>query len=112
MSEAMLKDIHLKMTEDITKSGGRIDHIFYCTDLADKEVNCRKPKTFMGYKAQDKFRDIDFKKSIMVGDSWGDMRFGRNLYMTTVCIAESSVGLADFTVKSLKDFTSSVLAST
>ncbi|NNF02358.1 MAG: HAD-IIIA family hydrolase [Bacteroidia bacterium] len=109
MKEAELKHIHEKMLAEIQSAGGRIDHVFYCKELADKEVNCRKPKTFMGYRARDKFRDIDFKKSIMIGDSWSDMRFGKNLYMTTVGISEGNLGLADFNYPSLKEFSSSLL---
>jgi len=110
ISEKSLHEIHSKMIEEIQNSGGKIDHVFYCKELADKDVNCRKPKTFMGYKARDKFKDIDFNKSIMVGDSWSDMRFGKNLYMKTVGISGENVGLADITFKSLKEFSSSLLS--
>ena len=83
MSEDDLIQIHLQMLDDIKKSGGRIDGIFYCTS-SDNEHPDRKPNPGMAYLAQKKFPPIDFKKSIMVGNNLSDMSFGRNAGMFTV----------------------------
>jgi histidinol phosphatase-like enzyme len=40
----------------------------------------------MAELAQKEFPEIDFKKSIMVGDTDGDLNFGKNLGMKTVLI--------------------------
>jgi D-glycero-D-manno-heptose 1,7-bisphosphate phosphatase len=85
MTEKDLLDIHLRMLTDIRNSGGRIDEIFYCTS-ADNEHPDRKPNPGMAYQAQKKFPPIDFKKSIMVGNSLSDMQFGRNAGMFTVYV--------------------------
>jgi D-glycero-alpha-D-manno-heptose 1-phosphate guanylyltransferase len=74
------------MTGEIHKSGGRIDGIYFCSDLATKKPNCRKPDSEMAYKAKKDFPEIDFKKSIMIGDSISDMNFGKNLKMKTILI--------------------------
>jgi histidinol phosphatase-like enzyme len=42
----------------------------------------------MAMQAQKDFPEIDFKKSIIVGDSISDMEFGRNAGMKTVFISE------------------------
>lgn len=83
MSEKDLIAIHLQMLDDIRKSGGRIDEIFYCTSTDNENPN-RKPNPGMAYLAKEKFPPIDFSKSIMVGNNLSDMQFGRNAGMFTV----------------------------
>lgn len=80
MSEDTLLEIHKRMVEEIERLGGRIDRIYYCTDLNNDSPN-RKPNIGMALKAKAEFPDIDFAKSIMVGDSESDMEFGRNCCM-------------------------------
>ena len=99
MTEQDLYDIHFNMHKEIQKSGGRIDEIFYCTDVDDNSNN-RKPKTGMALQAKNKFPRIDFTKSIMVGDQLSDMEFGRNAGMINVFL-----GISDFKV----DFPSSFI---
>lgn len=86
MTAADLGIVHQKMVDEITKSGGRIDAIFYCGDLADKVPNCRKPNSFMAFQAKKKFTQLKFPESIMIGDSLSDLEFGARLGMTTVLI--------------------------
>lgn len=78
-----LEIIHTNMTEEIKKAGGRIDAVFFCSDLEDTS-QFRKPNAGMGLKAIEKFPDIIPSKSIMVGNTISDMEFGRNLGTYTV----------------------------
>lgn len=86
MTEDDLKVVHQLMTRAIEEAGGRIDAIFYCTDVAGSPGNCRKPEIRMGLMAQEKFPEIDFSLSIMVGDSASDMEFASRLRMLRVFI--------------------------
>ena len=86
MSEEALLSIHKNMIHAIEDLGGRIDKIYFCPDLADKKNNCRKPGPVMAIQAKTDFPEIDFKKSIMVGDTASDMKFGRNMNMFSVLI--------------------------
>ena len=86
MTEAALTTIHQNMVVDINKVGGRIDHIFYCTDIDNDSLN-RKPQPGMALQAKEKFPIIDFTKSIMVGNRTSDMEFGRNAGLHTVFLA-------------------------
>ena len=86
MSEADLTNIHQNMVMEINKVGGRIDHIFYCTDL-DNDSFDRKPQPGMAFQAKEKFPNIDFSKSIMVGNRISDMEFGRNAGLHTIFLA-------------------------
>lgn len=78
-----LKEINVNMTDAISVAGGRIDKIYACTAVDDNDHN-RKPNTGMAIQAKEDFPEIDFKHSIMVGNSMSDMEFGKRLAMYTV----------------------------
>lgn len=78
-----LEIIHTNMQEAIRQNGGRLDAIYFCSDVDDTSP-LRKPNTGMGLLALKQFPDIDLKKSIMVGNTLSDMQFGRNLGIYTV----------------------------
>lgn len=83
MSLDDLKAVHQHMQAEITRTGGRIDRIYACTSVDDNDHN-RKPNVGMAIQAQEDYPEIDFKKSVMVGNSMSDMEFGRKLGMHTV----------------------------
>ncbi len=85
MSELELESIHNRMTKAIFQSYGRIDKIYFCTDVFDSSEN-RKPNIGMANKARKDFPNIDFNKSIIVGDSISDMLFGEQLGMLKVLV--------------------------
>lgn len=73
-----LEIIHKNLLEEIKNSGGRIDKIYYCPDMENDSV-CRKPNPGMGLQAKEEFPQIDFAKSIMIGNTITDMEFGRKV---------------------------------
>ena len=83
MSLDTLKEIHTNMRAEIADNGGRIDKVYSAISLTDDDRN-RKPNTGMGLQAQEDFPHIDFKKSVMIGNSISDMEFGKRLSMYTV----------------------------
>ncbi len=78
-----LQGIHKKMTATIEEAKGKINAVYLCTDTSDKSP-CRKPNTGMAIQAKTAFPEIDFSKSIMIGNSLSDLQFGRNLGTYTV----------------------------
>ncbi len=86
MDQSRLDEIHKAMQEAVVEVGGRIDLILSCPDLSSKSPNCRKPDPAMANQAKEQFPEIDFKRSIMVGDSITDIQFGENLGMKTVWV--------------------------
>ncbi len=68
---------------------GKIDKIYFAPQLASENSNYRKPGTGMGLHAQLDFPEIDFKKSILIGDSESDIEFGTKLGMKTVMLKNS-----------------------
>ncbi|MBK7408798.1 MAG: HAD family hydrolase [Saprospirales bacterium] len=94
MTESDLAHMHRRMYESIRESGGRIDAIYHCSAVAGQDDLFRKPAPGMALKAKNDFPEVDFSRSIMVGDTPSDMQFGHRLGMKTVWIEseEESAG--------------------
>ncbi len=88
MTEQDLKDIHGNMLRIIESNGGRIDKIYYCIDM-EAESTCRKPNAGMGLQAKKDFPEIEFERSLMIGNTMNDMIFGKKLCMYTFFIASN-----------------------
>ncbi|MBH08001.1 MAG: phosphatase [Flavobacteriales bacterium] len=86
MTVKQLDDVHNYMISEIENSGGKINKIYFCSDLASKENNCRKPGTKMFEKALEDFPKIDLKKSFMFGDSDSDIVAGEKMGIKSVKI--------------------------
>lgn len=78
-----LRDITKNMQSTVSHAGGRIDKVYTCTAVEDNDHN-RKPNTGMATQAKEDFPEIDFKHSVIVGNSLSDMEFGKRVAMTTV----------------------------
>lgn len=89
MTHENLSEVHKFMVTEISESGGRIDEIYYCPHLDAFNPSCRKPNIGMAYQALENFPDIDFRKSIIVGDSACDIEFGNRLKMYSIWIQNS-----------------------
>lgn len=90
MSEKALSTIHLFLKNEVIKNGGLIDDIFYAPHLESENSELRKPKVGMAILAKKKFPEINFKKSIMIGDSISDLEFAKNLNMKFVLITKNN----------------------
>lgn len=86
MSESSLDQIHFFMTQKIEQHGGKIDYVFSATNLKQAINDRRKPLPVMGLEAKTLFPTIDFKKSVMIGDTNSDILFGKNLGMRTILL--------------------------
>ena len=75
--------IHQNMTQEIENIGGRIDAVYFCPDVDENSPN-RKPNIGMGLQAKINFPEIDFNKTIMVGNTLSDMQFGKSLGAITI----------------------------
>jgi len=84
MSVGDLDEIHNFMLEEFKKEGIKIDKIYYCPALETDDDPCRKPNIGMALEAKEDFPEIDLTKSVMVGDTSSDMKFGRDAGMHTV----------------------------
>ena len=89
ITEDDLNDIHQNMMNMIELNGGRIDAIYFAPGMASDENILRKPKNGMAILAKNDFPEIDFSKSIMVGDKLSDMEFGKSVGMLTVYVSNT-----------------------
>jgi D-glycero-D-manno-heptose 1,7-bisphosphate phosphatase len=88
MTEEELADVHTRMTGEINRNGGRIDRIYHSPHLEEERSVRRKPNVGMALMARKDLPGINFKRSVMVGDSVSDMIFGKRLKMVTVFLSE------------------------
>ncbi len=104
MTERNLSEIHAYCDELLKAANAQIDRYYFAPDLADETNVLRKPNGGMAQLAKADFPEIDFAKSVMVGDSNSDIEFGKRLGMKTVFIGEGRHESADFTFENLKLF--------
>ena len=94
MSEEDLAEIHRRMVAEI----GRDDvAIYHCPHDKD-ECDCRKPRTGMFRDARRDHPEIDFGRSVMIGDSESDLEAGRAIGARVV-----RIGVVPDAVPSLAD---------
>jgi histidinol-phosphate phosphatase family protein len=100
-----LNAIHSHMTRTIEMENGKIHAVFYAPQAAEENSPMRKPGIGMALQAKNIFPEIDFSKSIMVGDTQSDMQFGKSSGMKTVFVGEDELKIpVDGKFHSLKEF--------
>lgn len=112
MTEDDLFIIHKKMKKEVINGGGKIDAVYHCPDLANSGSKNRKPEIGMALQALADFPEIEFSKSIMIGDSISDMQFGKNAGMKTIFVGDSEKAalnrdIIDYNFNSLIDIANS-----
>lgn len=105
MTEDDVKEVHDFMINEVENHDGKIDKVYFCPQLKSVPDNYRKPSPKMAYMAKEDFPEIDFSKSIMIGDMNSDVEFGKNAGMMTVFIGDNELKLIpDGRFNSLYDF--------
>lgn len=110
MDDATLVDIHNFMIEKLESENINIDGIYFATNLRNATNDRRKPSVSMALEAKNDFPEIDFNKSIMVGDTDSDLLFGKSLNMKTVLIksGEKITEKPDVVVNNLKELANEI----
>ncbi len=105
MSERNLNELHGYMVSKLGEYDIHFDAIYAATNIRGARNDRRKPRPNMALEARQQFKEIDFSKSVMIGDTDGDLRFGTNLGMKTVLVRsdESIEGRPDFIVNDLEE---------
>jgi histidinol-phosphate phosphatase family protein len=105
LSKEELELIHDHMKEDFVRVGAKVSAVYAALERKGEAPFVRKPHATMAQVAKREFPEIDFAKSIMVGDTDGDIQFGKNLGMKTVLIQseETIHEMADVVLSSLAD---------
>lgn len=106
-----LNSIHRRMLTELRRVGAVVDAIYYCPHDEGK-CDCRKPKLGLFLRAKEEFPEIEFAKSVVIGDSSKDIEAGWKLGCKTILIApETHEGLTpkygslapDYIAKSLQE---------
>lgn len=115
MTKDDLDAIHTMFLNKVSECGGRIDKIYFCPDLASACSFNRKPNIGMALQAKKDFANIRFNRSLMVGDSLSDMKFGKHAGMTTVLVGNDYdvprkyPHLVDYCYSTLHEFAKSIV---
>ncbi len=115
---ADVEAMHAAFQRRLDSVGARVDAFFICPH--DKgQCNCRKPLPGLFEQAVARFPQIAAATSVMIGDSFSDIEFGRRLGMKTIFIegpletrrprAEEAARLADLRFNSLPDAVNALL---
>ena len=106
-----IDDIHLYISNLFQEQGVKIDAVYCCPHLASQNCDCRKPKIGLALQAKNDFPEIEFSKSLMVGDQLSDLMFGKNCNMKTVLVGEHALNpskemlkYADYCFENLYNF--------
>jgi D-glycero-D-manno-heptose 1,7-bisphosphate phosphatase len=82
---ADVEAIHAELQKRLEAAGARVDAFFFCPH--DKmQCECRKPLPGMFEAARAQFPEIEAATSLMIGDSFSDIEFGRRLGMRTIFV--------------------------
>ncbi len=113
MTEQDLFKVHKMLLKTVNLLDGRIDKIYHAPDIPNIPSKMRKPNTGMALEAKQDFPEINFSKSVMVGDSLSDMEMGHRLGMVKVFIEgkdeDPSPFQPDYQFKTLFDFAKKVI---
>jgi histidinol phosphatase-like enzyme len=75
------------LKDEVTAAGGRIDLLLAATALKTEDtLGWRKPAIGMAIAAQKQFPNIDFERSIMIGDRATDIQFGHQAGMRCILL--------------------------
>ncbi len=111
MAAEMIDKVHAFMEEGTKEYGGNFDAMYYCPELAKLNPKGRKPNIGMALQALEEFPETDFEKSIIVGDSISDIRFGKRVGMISVFVDTKSEAEIEASYKEDIDFRFDDLAS-
>lgn len=81
-----LHEVHTHMLQQVQAAGAHIDAVYFAPNLASENSRLRKPGIGMALQAKAQFPEIDFSRSLMIGDSVSDLEFGRAAGMLTMFV--------------------------
>ena len=78
VSSEQVEDINSYIETEISKAGGRISAFYICPDTNSESEN-RKPNTGFADVIKQQFPEVDFSKTLVVGDSYSDELFATRI---------------------------------
>lgn len=91
LSVTDLEAVHARMLAELVEAGAIVNAIYYCPhDFG--QCACRKPQVGMFLQAQRDFPEIDFHRSVVIGDSLTDMEAGERLGCHLILVTDPGCG--------------------
>jgi len=78
VSSEQVEAINNYIEAEVGKAGGRIAAFYVCPDINSESAN-RKPNTGFAQVIKQQFPDIDFSKTLVLGDSYSDELFAKRI---------------------------------
>ena len=105
VTSMVIDELHQWMVSEFRKYGANINKVYVAPEINNAASTRRKPNPSMGFEAKKQYSDIDFSKSIMVGDTDSDIEFGKKLGMKTVLVRskEQCNSFPDIKVSSIEE---------
>lgn len=88
LSLETLADVDRKLTDSLAAHGAHLDGIYVCPH-ASGTCNCRKPAPGLLWQAKREHPEIDFSRSVLVGDSAIDIRAGQAAGCRTILVGRN-----------------------
>jgi len=85
LTPAVLTEIHAALADKLSMAGAHLDGIYVCPHQ-NGTCDCRKPAPGLLLQARRDHPDIDFSRSVLVGDSATDIQAGQAVGCRTVLI--------------------------
>ncbi len=85
------RQINHQLTDEISKTGGRIDGVFMCPHHPEDGCACRKPRPGLIFQAAEALQ-IDLKNSILVGDNLTDLQAGQSAGVAQLALVRTGLG--------------------
>jgi D-glycero-D-manno-heptose 1,7-bisphosphate phosphatase len=84
-------EINRRLIETIQNAGGRIDGVFLCPHAPGEGCACRKPQPGLLLQAAAAL-NLDLARSIMIGDTWNDLRAGKAAGVEQLILLRTGLG--------------------
>ena len=91
-SEDELNSINENMLGEIVKSGGKIKKVYYCLHQDSDNCDCRKPRTGLLKKAEEKL-GVKARGNYFIGDGKMDIEAGEKMGLKTVLLLSGKSNL-------------------
>jgi D-glycero-D-manno-heptose 1,7-bisphosphate phosphatase len=83
--ESLVHEVNQLMTHQLSRSGAKVDAIYYCSHTSAHNCSCRKPRTGMLERAA-REHALDLQRSFVVGDRYGDIELARNAHARGILV--------------------------
>ena len=83
--ESLVQQVNQVMVQELSKSGAKVDAVYYCPHASSENCSCRKPKTGM-LDCAVRAHAVDLHRSFVVGDRYTDIELACNAHARGILV--------------------------